>query len=369
MMARLLHLRRARRRDRSAELLDRVRPRRRAPPPGEDLLGRHAPPPRPGGQHDRPAGAALPRRADDRPRPAQPGAAVGRRQGPGRRRRDGAAHHPVPRRGRPARRQDRRAAPRPDRRRGHAPTSSSRAWRGGRAAAVRRPAGYLRALPRTSPRSVPTSGCAPSRSAPTAPPPRCMTCSACCAPRARPRRGCRSSGPASTTCSCPSPHQQTDQTDPERPESEHPMTAAYALSDTSVMIARCLRRSLRDPEAFITALMLPVILMLLFVYVFGGAFNAGGGAAVRQLRGPRPDRAVRRLRRGHHRGRGRHRHEQRHRRPVPLDADPRLVGAGRAHRRQPGAQPARDRAGDRRRPRRRLAPGRRARPRGPPRSP
>jgi ABC-2 type transport system permease protein len=56
---------------------------------------------------------------------------------------------------------------------------------------------------------------------------------------------------------------------------------AYTLSDTGVMIARSLRRSVRDPEAFTTALALPVILMLLFVYVFGGAFNAGvkaGGA-------------------------------------------------------------------------------------------
>jgi ABC-2 type transport system permease protein len=54
---------------------------------------------------------------------------------------------------------------------------------------------------------------------------------------------------------------------------------AYALSDTGVMIARSLRRSVRDPEAFITALALPVVLMLLFVYVFGGAFNAGVGAS------------------------------------------------------------------------------------------
>jgi ABC-2 type transport system permease protein len=51
--------------------------------------------------------------------------------------------------------------------------------------------------------------------------------------------------------------------------------AAYALTDTRVMIARSLRRSVRDPEAFITALALPVTLMLLFVYVFGGAFDAG----------------------------------------------------------------------------------------------
>jgi ABC-2 type transport system permease protein len=53
-------------------------------------------------------------------------------------------------------------------------------------------------------------------------------------------------------------------------------TAAYALSDTSVMITRCMRRSLRDPEAFSTALMLPIILMLLFVYIFGGDLNTGG---------------------------------------------------------------------------------------------
>ena len=57
------------------------------------------------------------------------------------------------------------------------------------------------------------------------------------------------------------------------------MTASYALalSDTQVMITRCVRRSLRDPEAFFTALMLPVVLMLLFVYIFGGAINTGHG--------------------------------------------------------------------------------------------
>ncbi len=54
------------------------------------------------------------------------------------------------------------------------------------------------------------------------------------------------------------------------------MSMAYALTDSRVMVTRCVRRSLRDPEAFFTALMLPVVLMLMFVYVFGGAFNAGG---------------------------------------------------------------------------------------------
>lgn len=45
--------------------------------------------------------------------------------------------------------------------------------------------------------------------------------------------------------------------------------------DTRVMVTRSVRRSLRDPEAFFTALMLPVILMILFVYVFGGALHTG----------------------------------------------------------------------------------------------
>jgi ABC-2 type transport system permease protein len=46
--------------------------------------------------------------------------------------------------------------------------------------------------------------------------------------------------------------------------------------DSRIMIGRCIRRSLRDPEAFFTALVLPVVLMLLFVYVFGGALRTGG---------------------------------------------------------------------------------------------
>ena len=54
------------------------------------------------------------------------------------------------------------------------------------------------------------------------------------------------------------------------------MSIAYALSDSRVMTTRCVRRSLRNPEAFFTALMLPIVLMLLFVYVFGGDLATGG---------------------------------------------------------------------------------------------
>jgi ABC-2 type transport system permease protein len=54
------------------------------------------------------------------------------------------------------------------------------------------------------------------------------------------------------------------------------MPLAHAISDSRAMTGRCLRRSLRDPEAFFTALTLPIVLLLLFVYVFGGALSGGG---------------------------------------------------------------------------------------------
>lgn len=54
------------------------------------------------------------------------------------------------------------------------------------------------------------------------------------------------------------------------------MTLSTAFLDSRVMVTRSVRRSFRDPEAFFTALMLPVILMLMFVYVFGGAMDTGG---------------------------------------------------------------------------------------------
>ncbi len=55
---------------------------------------------------------------------------------------------------------------------------------------------------------------------------------------------------------------------PKEPVDDH---LALAVSTPASWSTRSLRRSFRDPEAFFTALMLPVILLLLFVYVFGGA--------------------------------------------------------------------------------------------------
>jgi ABC-2 type transport system permease protein len=48
-----------------------------------------------------------------------------------------------------------------------------------------------------------------------------------------------------------------------------------ALSDALIMTARCVRLSRRQLDALLTMLMLPVMLMLLFVYLFGGAIDTG----------------------------------------------------------------------------------------------
>jgi ABC-2 type transport system permease protein len=47
------------------------------------------------------------------------------------------------------------------------------------------------------------------------------------------------------------------------------------LDDALTMAGRCLRLSRRNVEALLTALMLPIMLMLLFVYLFGGAIQTG----------------------------------------------------------------------------------------------
>lgn len=45
------------------------------------------------------------------------------------------------------------------------------------------------------------------------------------------------------------------------------------MFDTAVLVGRCLRLSRRSIDALLTSLMLPVMIMLLFVYLFGGAIR------------------------------------------------------------------------------------------------
>ncbi|KQQ05932.1 MULTISPECIES: ABC transporter permease [unclassified Rathayibacter] len=53
-------------------------------------------------------------------------------------------------------------------------------------------------------------------------------------------------------------------------------TRSSALGDTAVLTGRSLRHILRSPDTVVTTALMPIALLLLFVYVFGGAVDAGG---------------------------------------------------------------------------------------------
>ena len=52
-------------------------------------------------------------------------------------------------------------------------------------------------------------------------------------------------------------------------------TTSAALADSRVMMRRNLRHILRNPVTLFNSALMPVVLMLLLVYVFGNAFNVG----------------------------------------------------------------------------------------------
>lgn len=56
-----------------------------------------------------------------------------------------------------------------------------------------------------------------------------------------------------------------------------PHRGAGALTASRVFVARSMRHSMRDGEGWLMAIVLPVMVMLLFTVVFGGAIDAGGG--------------------------------------------------------------------------------------------
>lgn len=57
----------------------------------------------------------------------------------------------------------------------------------------------------------------------------------------------------------------------------------HALGDTVVLTGRSLRHVLRSPDTIITTAIMPVALMLLFTYVFGGAIQTGGQSYIDYL--------------------------------------------------------------------------------------
>lgn len=58
---------------------------------------------------------------------------------------------------------------------------------------------------------------------------------------------------------------------------------SHAVGDTLVLLKRSLRHVLRSPDTIITTAVTPVALLLLFVYVLGGAIQTGGGSYVDYL--------------------------------------------------------------------------------------
>ena len=108
-------------RSRADELLERVGLTEAADRKVQRLLGRDEAAARPRAGARAPAAHPLPRRADDRARPAEPEGPLGRgRPARARRRRHRLPHDAVPRGGRRPRRPRRDHRPRADRRRGHA---------------------------------------------------------------------------------------------------------------------------------------------------------------------------------------------------------------------------------------------------------
>jgi ABC-2 type transport system permease protein len=59
--------------------------------------------------------------------------------------------------------------------------------------------------------------------------------------------------------------------------------ATHFVGDTAVLTGRTLRHVTRSPDTIITTAIMPIAIMLLFVYVFGGAIDSGSVPAVNYM--------------------------------------------------------------------------------------
>ena len=59
--------------------------------------------------------------------------------------------------------------------------------------------------------------------------------------------------------------------------------STHFFSDTAVLLGRSMRHILRSPDTIITTALTPIAIMLLFVYVFGGAIRTGTDSYVNYL--------------------------------------------------------------------------------------
>jgi ABC-2 type transport system permease protein len=57
----------------------------------------------------------------------------------------------------------------------------------------------------------------------------------------------------------------------------------HVVGDTAILTGRSLRHITRSPDTIITTVITPIAIMVLFVFVFGGAINAGSASYVTYL--------------------------------------------------------------------------------------
>jgi ABC-2 type transport system permease protein len=53
------------------------------------------------------------------------------------------------------------------------------------------------------------------------------------------------------------------------------VTSSSPLTDAAIMVRRNVRHTVRNPVAVFNAILFPIVMMLIFVYVYGGAFSVG----------------------------------------------------------------------------------------------
>ncbi|MFC4011604.1 ABC transporter permease [Nonomuraea purpurea] len=61
------------------------------------------------------------------------------------------------------------------------------------------------------------------------------------------------------------------------------MMTKHFFSDTAALLGRSLRHIARSPDTIITTTIMPIAMMLMFVYVFGGAINTGSDSYVNYM--------------------------------------------------------------------------------------
>ena len=268
-----------------------------------------------------------------------------------------AADHPVPRGGRPARRRHRRDRPRP----GHRPGHRRRA-QGRRSAASGSRSSCTPARASTT-RAASCSRRSPSASRASTSSTRRITVAGL---RRRRRslvdalralddagvdRRRRRAAPAHARRRLPHPHRPRRRARPSRrrrprrgrtgrtgrpPRGGAPMSALpTAVTDGLVVAKRNLIKIKRVPDLLVFATLSPIMFVLLFAYVFGGAIDVAGRRQLPRVPASPGIFAQTVVFGAHdHRRRPGRGHAEGHHRPVPVAADGAVGGAVRPHRRR-----------------------------------